>query len=127
MDERMKKFIVSDPLFKTEVLFVMNCTHGEMCGYIWKQYRAKVEPSDDCIGMMLTFIKAPWRVVWVESARRKDVLVHELFHLVTRVCQDKQVPVVAHHEDGANGDETAAYLIELYYRECTKAMKKVKG
>lgn len=121
----MKVFTVKDKVFKVEPLFVMDCTYEQLRTYLRKEFKVKAQEVDGKMaGMMLTFSRStPWRVVWVR--RRKDVecLAHEIFHLVTRICQDKGIPIVAHHPNGDNGDETAAYMYEHYF---VKAMKKIK-
>lgn len=75
-------------------------------------------------GTQLTFDCSPWRVVWIEkfSKQPEDMgnLCHEIFHLVVRVCRDKQIPIVANIETGEVGDESAAYLFDFFLRETLK-------
>lgn len=44
------------------------------------------------------------------------VVLHETFHLVTRICADKGITIRAHNEHGQTDDETAAYLFEAIAR-----------
>ena len=124
----MTVFTVIDPVFKTEPLFIGDCTADEAVAYLHKRFKVRPEIQTCYGGMMLTFDRAPWRVVWVRhlsrAARHLAVLLHEVFHLVTRICQDRGVPIVAHHPDGINGDETAAYLFEFFAHA---ALRKVRA
>ncbi len=125
----MKSFRIKDPIFKTEPLFVYGCTHKQACAWLRKTYRVSLDDDTDnpiTSGRMFTFDKSPWRVVFVDKLSRKPehlgVLMHELFHLVMRICHDKGVPVVRNHPNGDSGDETAAYLFEFF---ATQALKKL--
>lgn len=120
----MKVFAVRDKVFKVEPLFVVGCTHYQLRKYLRKKYKLRiVDEGQKLAGQMLTFWSAPWRVVWVRRKGDLECLAHEIFHLVTRICQDKGIPIVAHHPNGDNGDETAAYMLEHYI---VKALKKIK-
>ena len=116
----MKVFTVEDPVFKTEPLFIGNCTNEEAMAYLHRRFKVRADIPHDMGGTMLTFSCSPWRVIWVRrfSGAVGDlaVVLHETFHLVTRICADRGIPVVAHHPDGMNGDETAAYLFEFFAR-----------
>lgn len=107
----MKVFKIVEPVFKTEPLFVVNCSEVELRDYLQKHYRIRHSIVFRSVGTMLTFDRSPWRVVWIQRSDKLPEVIHELFHLVTRICQDKGVPIVAHHETGESGDETAAYLM----------------
>ncbi len=122
----MKVFTVVDDTFKVEPLFVMDCTYETMQAYLLKRFKVEVQNVDGCMaGVMLTFSKQPpWRVVWLRRSRDSNALVHELFHLVTRICQDKGIPIVAHHATGENGDETAAYMLEHFYESAMRKIRK---
>lgn len=114
----MRTFTVIDPIFKTEPLFIVGCTHAELLQYLKKRFRVTVGGGSNATfaGQMLTFDCPPWRVVWTLK-RDPYVLLHELFHLVTRMCQDKGIPIRATDERGDLGDETAAYLYEYFARK----------
>lgn len=125
----MRVFKIDDPVFKTEPLFVTDCTYEEMRTYLNKRFRLAIEETPDCneyLGMMLTFGKAPWRVVWWKRAGAIPVLVHEILHLVTRICQDKGIPICSFHPGGAHGDETAAYLQEHFLVNAMKLRRHKK-
>ena len=123
----MKVFTVVDPVFKTEPLFVGNCTADEATVYLHKRFKVSADIPHNLGGTMLTFQRPPWRVIWVRRMSRSPsdlcVLLHEVFHLVTRICADRGIPLVAHHPDGTNGDEPAAYLFEFFTHS---ALKKVR-
>jgi len=119
----MIAFQVDDPLFKTKPLFVMNCTFAEFTRYMQKHFHLDTGLDIQQAGQMFTFDKSPWRVVWVQHAPntfpRMGTFLHELFHLVTSICQDKGIPIKAQLDEG-NGDETAAYLFDYFAREALK-------
>ena len=113
----MKIFKVSCDVFKCEILFISNCSYDELRLHLKAKYRCTIEErgaEDGTIGTMLTFEKHPWRVVWTKEWKDKSCLIHELFHLVTRICYDRGIKIVSHNEDGSNGDEAAAYLMEFF-------------
>lgn len=119
MPRTPKVFTIDDPIFKTEPLFVVGCSHAEMAAYLKKRFGVPVDSGKgQWAGQMLTFSVAPWRVVWIADRGNAGLptALHEIFHLVTRICQDKGVPIVAHHPNWDNGDETAAYLFEYFAR-----------
>lgn len=122
----MRVFKIVETTFRTEPLFVTDCSYEEMRQYLNKRFRLKI-PEVECneiIGMMLTFGKAPWRVVWWTPGRNTSILVHELIHLVARICHDKGIPIVSHHPNGTSGDETAAYMTEFFYKEAKKGLRR---
>jgi hypothetical protein len=122
----MTSFTVEDDLFKTCPLFIVGCSHHALNVYLRKHFRVNAGLDDGQTGQMLTYRQAPWRVVWVRdkphNARSFGVLMHETFHLVTRICQDKGVPIVAQVEHG-NGDETAAYLFDFFSRALVRKLR----
>lgn len=120
----MRVFKITEPVFKTEPLFVADCTYAQMRSYLNRRFRLKIEEDgDQTCGRMFTFGVPPWRVVWVRRSRETVVLTHEIFHLVTRICQDKGIPIIAHHPNGDNGDEPAAYLLEFFLTAAIKARR----
>lgn len=111
-------------MFKTEPLFVLGCSHAALSAYLHKRF--KVDAGDDVgqIGQMLTYSdKAPYRVVWAKSLALPPIL-HEVFHLVTRICADKGIPIRAHNEHGENADETAAYLFEFFATDVLRRVRR---
>jgi hypothetical protein len=118
----MKVFTVSEPIFKTETLFVLDCSFQAFESHLKRRYRMDVGEYIGQCGQMFTFTgKAPWRCVWA-SSRQAPIVLHEVFHLVTRICEDKGVMIKAHVEHGESGDETAAYLFEYFVRSLWKRL-----
>lgn len=113
----MRVFTIKDPCFKTEPLFIVGCSHAQLDRYMRRRFHVEAGIDAQQCGQMFTFQQAPWRVVWVKtkptSAVTLGVLLHEIFHLVTRICQDKGIAIKAQIEDGF-GDEPAAYLFEMF-------------
>ncbi len=119
----MKVFTVEEPVFKTEPLFVVVCSHEALASYLKHRFHVTTDPAFELAGQMLTFHRPPWRVVWVKRDGDLAVALHEVFHLVTRICQDKGVSIVAHHQNGENGDEAAAHLFEFFAKAVIRRMK----
>lgn len=115
-------FKVEEPVFKTEPLFIFGCSFEKLSIYLKRHYRW--DPGDDVgqCGQMFTLKKAPWRIVWVEKFDQY-VLLHELYHLVSRICQDKGIPIIAQMEHG-NGDEAGAYLFEFFARRTLRRIQR---
>lgn len=116
----MKVFSIRDPIFKTTPLFVVGCPAEELDRYL-RRYRVTAGLPSSVSGSMFTFDRSPWRVVWVEQTpmdvQTLGVLLHEIFHLVTRICQDKGIPIKAQLLEEGTGDETAAYLYDYFARQ----------
>lgn len=117
----MKVFQVSDPVFKTEPLFIVGCSFDQLSRYMKRRHWPSVGEDEGSIGTMFTFDRAPWRVIWVKKPDLALVM-HEIFHLVTRICQDKGIPIKAHIENGDCGDEAAAYLFEHFARAALRRL-----
>lgn len=110
----MKIFTVPEPVFKTEPLFVLGCTHERLNAYLKQRFKVEAGENIGQLAQMFTFAdRTPWRVVWSREIS-VPIVLHEVFHLVTRICQDKGVPILAHDDHGNCGDEAAAYLFEFF-------------
>lgn len=118
----MRVFVVEEPIFKTATLFVIECSFDAFKELAQRRYRQDVGEFVGQCGQMFTFKRPPWRCVWVNT-RAPPIVLHEVFHLVTRICEDKGVLIKAHIESGESGDETAAYLFEFYVRELQKRLR----
>lgn len=118
----MKFFKIECNVFKFDVLVVSNCTYAELRSYLKNSYRCHIDedPGEFTIGTVLTFTRNPYRVLWTHKWEDKACLIHELFHLTTRICYDRGIKIVAQNEDGSNGDEPAAYLLEFLITQCLK-------
>lgn len=118
----MKLFKIECHVFKFDVLIVSNCTYEELRNYLKTSYRCHIDekPGDFTIGTVLTFDRNPYRVLWTHKWEDKACLIHELFHLTTRVCYDRGIKIKASDNDGSPDDEAAAYLMEFLYLQCSK-------
>jgi len=121
----MKIFTIKENIFKTEPLFILDCSYFEMINYLKRKYHIIIENEDESTtcGRMFTFDKTPWRVVWTKNKTLPEIF-HETFHLVTRICADKGIPIVAHFSSGEIGDETAAYLFEFFSRTILRKIRR---
>jgi hypothetical protein len=118
---------VVEPVFGTDPLFIFGGSAWDLAAHLKRRFGVSYEPEGIPSGTMLTFDKSPWRVVWVEKlpATVEDLssLVHEMFHLVTRICGDKGVPIHHHISTGECGDEAAAYLMGFFLAACLNKLK----
>lgn len=113
----MKKFIIKEDVFKTVCLFIFNCNEDEYVEEL-KKYGIKENKVGEYVcGSVVKLGDKFFRIIWVENAKNKEELMHEIFHLVIRICFDKGVPIRANIETGECGDETAAYLMEFYVKK----------
>ena len=119
---RVRRFTVTEPVFKVEPLFLLGCSFESLKHYMHDRYRQDVGIYEGQLGTMFTFDKAPYRVIWTERLDRAVVL-HEVFHLVTRICSDRGIVIRAHDEQGNCGDETAAFLFEFFARAVLRRLK----
>ncbi|MGH9257362.1 MAG: hypothetical protein ACRD3C_22610 [Vicinamibacterales bacterium] len=117
----MRVFTVLEPAFKVEPLFVLGA-QPDQARALFRRRRFRVdlgnigERDDTCLaGQMFSFDRTPWHVVWTRHLDA-GVALHETFHLVTRICHDRGIPIRAYDERGDHGDETAAYLFEFFAR-----------
>lgn len=120
----MKTFVVSEPIYKTETLFVVGCSFEAFKARLKQRYRLDAGDYIGQIGQMFTFTsqKPPCRVVWADKVDA-PVVLHEVFHLVTRICDDRGILIKAHIEHGESGDEAAAFLFEFFARIVLKKLK----
>ena len=128
---KRKVFCIEDKMFKTEPLFIINCTEEAAEKYLQRRFkvgfgRDKHNHASRATATVLHFNKVPWRVLWIESFNRhksEDIaeLVHELTHLVIRICEDKGLVMMANHpETGQVLDEPPAYMMDFFVHEFLK-------
>lgn len=127
----MKIIKLQDNVFKTEPIVIGNCSFDQLTKWVKARFpNYKPEETDASVcGTVLSLSHGRHfgRIVWVKDLSRKPedlgVLLHELFHLVVRVMQDKGVPIVDKLRGEGfvwNGDESAAYLYECYAFQCLR-------
>lgn len=115
-----KKFMVKEPVFKTETLFLCGYSHEEM----WEELKKRgVEDFDInyfkyASGTSIFFngVPSPFRLVWLRHFDKTPECIgtasHEIFHHVIRICDFKGIPITSKD----NADETGAYLHDFYMR-----------
>lgn len=118
----MKVFTIDEAVFKTATLFVLDCPFEILRKYLDSKYKTDVGEYVGQTGQLFTFKAPPYRIVWTEK-RDSAVILHEVFHLVTRICDDRGVPIKAHLDSGESGDETAAFLFEWYVIQLRKHLR----
>jgi hypothetical protein len=127
----MKIFHIEEKVFKTEPLIIYNCSYEKLYQFLMKKYKVELKKDDNPgSATMLDFDKSPWRVLWFKELKNKSEdlgeIVHEIFHLVVKICEDKQVPIISYIQTGECGDETGAYLIDFFFREIYKKIYNKK-
>jgi len=120
----MKTFKIKEDIFKTETLFVIG-EQEEVGDYLKKSFGIDADLDKLTSGSLFQKVGSKsaddfFRIIYLEKFDKNNIdsLVHELFHLTARICQDKGVPIVSNISTGENGDETAAYLLEFYVKKC---------
>ena len=120
--KKYHKFIINDPILKTEALFVIGCNTKKFI-QIMQSYRIaskyyKYLDDDSTLGTVININlkNKRFRVVWVRDKNAPEEIVHEVFHLITGICYDRGIPIIADIGNGECGDEAAAYLMEYYIK-----------
>lgn len=111
----MKTFQIEDKIYRTNPLFVTDCTMSELKAYLAKKWRVYIDVDSSCMGSVYRRSIEPYLIVWVNKSKDLNTAAHELFHLTTSICQVKQIPIIANLDNGECGDEAAAYLFEYFF------------
>lgn len=136
----IEPFIIREDVFKTNTLFLFGCDILFFKNYLKRKYnideeidgeKIVVEDYQGVAGAMFTYEykKSTLRAVWVEDINRNKTedlgtLVHELSHLVIAICDDRGVPISSRPFRGGHMCETPSYLLEYFFTECLKKLKK---
>ena len=127
----MITIIFDDKLFKARVNVICNCTPDECNKYLKKKKNKYLLPVDfhkNTSGIVLRGNHGMFRIIYLPkfnlTQEYRATLVHELFHLVVRISEDKGVPIISNIQTGQVGDETSAYMLEYYYNEIIELFKK---
>lgn len=124
----MKKtrFVVNEPVFKTGTIFLCGYSHIELGKELKRQgvvdFDEQVKYYESSNGACFFFESKEtksgnaFRVIWTrhfdKSADTIGTAVHEITHLVFRICEWKGIPLTSKD----NADETFAYLADFYTR-----------
>lgn len=125
----MKTIRIKDDIFKTEVLIIFNASVKEANKYLEKiGNKYLIGDDNNVLAQLVRTNNGLYRIIYFKKLNKNKEplanLVHELFHLVIRICDDKGVPNIARiEENGYCGDETGAYLIEFYYNKIIEKLK----
>lgn len=110
----MKSRVIHNEVFDVSTLFIYDCDTVTANRKLRKIGATELEGDE--VGAVLK-AKNGNHIVYFRSLEDKSAIVHELFHLVLRICEDRAIPVQATLENGEHGDETAAYMIDFYVRK----------
>jgi hypothetical protein len=119
----MKEFTIDEPVFKTSTVFLIGCSGKEFQKRIKKWGGEKELDGGYVCGTVIPSKKGYFRIVWSEDKKDIGGIVHEISHLVVRICDSKGIPIKANIETGECGDETFAYLMEFYTNQVIKKLK----
>jgi isochorismate hydrolase len=115
---------IIEPVFKTEVLFISNCSIKEANKYLKKIGNKRlIDDDENTAGCLIRDNNNLFRIIWSENIKQKGEVVHEIYHLITRILEDKGIPNVSNIQNGMVGDETGAYLMEFYYNQIFNKLK----
>jgi hypothetical protein len=119
----MKTFIIKNPVFNAELLVIANCSPKEANKYL-KKIKSKnfIEDSESIAGQLVA-LKDYYNCVYLNKLDL-DVLVHELYHYVGTLCCRKGLEVISNFGRGESGSEAGAYLMQFYFNEISKKLKK---
>lgn len=112
--------IIEDNVHKVQVTFIYNCSIKKANEVLRKMKVPEREmiPEGECIaGTLRRDRSGRYRIVYIEDIKQVGEVIHEIFHLVVRICEDKGVTIRGNFEDGTVGDESAAYMMEFYYNK----------
>ena len=128
--KKPKDFIIDEHIFKTSTRFIIGCSGKEFDKRLKKingkkntNYDRKEVLGGYVCGTVIPSTEGYFRLVWIEDSKDFGGIIHELSHLVVRICEDKGLPIKANIETGDVGDETFAYLLEFYTNEVKKKLK----
>ncbi len=116
-----KKFIVQEPVFKTQTLFLCGYSHVEMIKVLKsigsiteldEEYFSNAGGSQINVETKNNFFRTIWLREFKKTPECIGTAAHEIFHLVVRICDDKGIPLTREE----NADETGAYLEDFYMR-----------
>ena len=124
----MKKLLVDLDIFKSQCLFIWDCTHEEMFKHLERKYKIIHEDTsflDSADGCAMTFDGAePYRCVWLCSLKNTPEdnarLAHETVHMMIRLLEHKGIP----YDSDRNADETLAYGVDYFMRKVLEYNKK---
>lgn len=119
----MKIIHIEEEVFGTNVLILGDCSVEEANKHLVKiKNKYLIEEDENMAGRLVKQNDNVYRILFLRDLSEENFpkLVHEIFHLVVRICDDKGVPIIPNIQTGQVGDETAAYLMEFY-------ISKVKG
>jgi hypothetical protein len=123
---------VTENVWKTTLHFFWNCPHKDFRDYMLKNWPTLHETAIAKEHASTSGVTYTWanditgkslRVVWVEKFNIPNHMaefVHELDHVVHRVMRDKGV------FESRDSEESYAYLLEFYFEEILKKIKKHK-
>jgi hypothetical protein len=129
------KIEIDDKLFKTKPIFYVNCTPEEMEKDINKYTKADLtwlKEEDRVSGTVLFFEGNAIKIVYIRNFEKNDpesisTFVHELTHLVIRICEDKGIAITSSLPDGRVNDEPVAYMMDYFTREFLEKYNKKAG
>jgi len=128
----MLKLTIKNEIFNRDLLVLANCSVQEADKYLTKigskhfigdEQRARVKVAGKLIPTTADYYNCAYVAKLDKKIENQGTLIHELFHFIVRLCEDKGVPIISNIQTGEVGDETAAYLMNYYYEAI---MSKVK-
>ena len=127
--KKYESYLIQEPVFETSVALIVNCSFEEMKKWDEARRHPDEDPLSDREKNANGFCYAARNklgehcfVVYVKkfdwTVQCMGVLIHELTHLIFRICDYKNIPI------RLENDEVFCYLLEYYQRQ---ALSKLKG
>lgn len=106
--------LISDPVFKSEVLFYLSENGSEAIAHAKKKYNVIIENpgfegyKGTCVELFDPKSKITFWLVWVNDKKDWKTMVHEAAHVVFRILDRRGVKYTSEN------DETWCYLHEYF-------------
>lgn len=120
----MKHKLITDPVFKTEVLFYLCEKGSDAIVHANKKYNIIISDTSfdgykgSCIELYDRKTEITFWFVWVNDNKDWKTMVHETAHLVFRILDKRLVKY------NSNNDETWCYLHEFFVSKFWHEMGK---
>jgi hypothetical protein len=119
----MKIFVIKNLVFNAELLVIANCSAEEANKHLKKIKSKNFVEGGESIAGQLVALKDYYNCIYLKKLDL-DVLVHELYHYVGTLCCRKGLELITTFGRGESGSEIGAYLMQFYFNEISKKLKK---
>lgn len=112
---------IEDPIYKFRANFVYGLSYAQFVEYANKCTGNDMQVETGVTnGCFYHDDEKGWFILWLPLKVKKDVIAHEMVHLVMRMLYLKNVPTAVQNE------ETFAYHLQWWYKEVNRCIAKSK-